>query len=546
MLLARRRELLEVPLRVPDPVEHPFDPRLLAVEARILGPSGRTLVQPAFWAQPHSRRTGRAGERERWEPQGPAGFFLRVALPDVGRHAVEVVRTDPSGSSVVQTLEIDVAPSDAPGFVRVLGDAPQHLVREDGSSVTPIGMNLCWWLGPDPSVQMDRVLGRMAAAGMTWTRLWLTHFGEGFTPEWDAAHPSGDFAGLGRYSQVALARLDRFFETASRLGIDVQLVLWQHSQLASPSHSAWPDNPYNAARGGPCRTSPDFFTDPEAVRLSEQRLRMLVARYGAHSSLFAWEIWNEMDLVMDAPLDVVAAWCADRARTIRALDAHGHLVTTSQAFPPSLIPPVASVDPTYDLGQCHVYAEDLVDAIAREAAALVRLGKPALASEVGLGPAGDLDRAHPDGRYLHDATWAALASGLAGGAMAWWWDSAIDARDWYGLQAGAARFVRSVAVHQLGASSTVLRVEGAPGARVLGRVGPGGAMAWIRAGSVPPDGATLVVEGLPDGDYQVEQWDTATGRPSRAETARIAGNLRFALGSFDHDAAVTVRPAVAG
>jgi hypothetical protein len=541
MVQARRRELLEVALTVPGPVGDPFDPRVVAVDVRVHCPSGRTWTQPAFWGQPHERR--RDGARERWVPTAPAGFFARLSPAEVGRHEVEIVLTDPSGARVVQTFPMEVAPSAAAGFVRLAGEAPRHLAREDGSAVTPIGMNLCWWIGPDPSFQMDRVLARMAAAGMTWTRLWLTHFGEGLTPEWDAAHASGDFAGLGRYSLVALSRLDHFFGTAARLGIDVQLVLWQHAQLASPSHSAWADNPYNAARGGPCRSSADFFTDPEAVRLSGQRLRTLVARFGAFTSLFAWEIWNEMDLVMDAPLAVVAGWCADRARSIRTLDAHGHLVTTSQAFPPSLVPPIASVDAAYDLGQCHVYAEDLVDAVAREAAALVRLGKPALASEVGLGPAGELDRAHPDGRYLHDATWAALASGLAGGAMAWWWDSAIDARDWYGWQSGAARFVRAVAVHELGAPSAAVRVEGDPGARVLGRAGPSGAMAWIRAGAtVPPGGAALVVEGLPEGTYRVEQWDTTSGQPVRAVTEQVAGNLRFALGSFDHDTAVTVRP----
>lgn len=541
---ALQRTVLDVPVSIPGPVEDPFDPRAVAVDAHIVTPSGRTLLQPCFFGQPHERRV--EGGRERWVPTAAAGFALRVALDEPGRHAVEIhYARDGGGAHTAQSFAIDVAPSRAPGPVRVTAEAPRRLVREDGAPVVPVGMNLCWWISPDPTVQMERVLARMAGAGMSWARLWLTHFGEGLTIEWDAAHPSGQYAGLGRYSLAAAAKLDSLFSEAGRRGIDVQLVLWQHSQLASPSHSAWAENPYAASRGGPCASSADFFSHPEAVRLSDQRLRYLVARYGAFPSLFAWEVFNEMDLVLDAPLDVVARWCADRVRTIRSLDAHRHLVTTSQAFPPSLVPPVAAHDDAYDLVQLHAYADDLVDALAREGAALAgaAAGKPTLAAEVGLGAGGEADRAHPDGTYLHDATWAAFASGFAGGAMPWWWDSAIDAHDWYGRQSGAARFARAVAIAELGTPRADLRVQGAPHfARALGRVGAQGALAWVWLGPTKPaDGAVLVVPGLPDREWLVEQWDTATGQPARGERVRTTGNLLFPLRTSARDVAVTVR-----
>ena len=44
-----------------------------------------------------------------------------------------------------------------------------------------------------------------------------------------------------------------------------------------------------------------FFTDPEAKALFKQRLRYLVARYGAYRNLLAWELFNEVQFVGSAP-----------------------------------------------------------------------------------------------------------------------------------------------------------------------------------------------------------------------------------------------------
>ncbi len=38
-----------------------------------------------------------------------------------------------------------------------------------------------------------------------------------------------------------------------------------------------------------------FFTEPQAMGAFQARLRYLAARFGHHSSIFAWELFNEVN-----------------------------------------------------------------------------------------------------------------------------------------------------------------------------------------------------------------------------------------------------------
>lgn len=535
-VVVARQGLVEIPVPLDGEYSNPFDPGEVRVDAHVELPSGGRIVAPCFFTRPHELEVDASG-RERWIPSGPAGWALRLSPREAGRHSIELRVSDSRGERGLGRMGIDVPRPSTPGLVEVRHD--RTLERADGTPFVPIGMNLAWWVSPDPTLQIERALGRMAASGMNWARLWLTHVGDGLTIEWGRYHRSGHFDGLGTYSLAAAARLDRIFAEAARLGIGVQLVLWQHSQLECLSHSAWPENPYRDVNGGPCHSSREFFTSPEAVLLSDRRLRYLAARYGAYESLFAWEIFNEMDLVTDAELDLVAPWCADRARTLRHLDVHGHPITTSLSWPASLVPPTAFAADEYDLGQCHVYAQDVVAALAREAAAHAAHGKPTIVGEMGLGLAGEEDLLDREGLHLHDATWAALMLGFCGGAMSWWWDSYVDAQDHYGRQLGAARFCAGERLSNYGAPRTDLSAEGL---RVLGRVGDRRAMAWLRA---PDDrkapGAVLVIPGLAAGQWIAEQWDTRSGEAIATFAVPGGGTSAIALRPFRRDTAVKMR-----
>jgi hypothetical protein len=122
------------------------------------------------------------------------------------------------------------------------------------------------------------------------------------------------------------------FEAAEREGIYVMLSLLNHGAFSTFVNSEWDANPYNAENGGPLTLSHEFFTDANARALFQRRLRYVVARFGWSTQLLAWELWNEVDLVsVRYPRAEVAAWHREMAATLRSLDPHGHLITSSHA-----------------------------------------------------------------------------------------------------------------------------------------------------------------------------------------------------------------------
>ncbi len=552
----RQGERFQARISLDRAYENPFDPALVTVDALIATPTGDLHRLPAYWDRDTSRSL--VDGRETIVAAGQGSFRVRYAPMELGRHEVSVVARDPDGEDVAATLVFDVTSGQERGFVRVDASDPRALSHDDGTPYVPVGANLCWSTDPSAGYDLEAYLSSLAAAGGTWTRLWMTHFGEGWTLEWGADHPSGYYAGLGRYSVEVASRLDRVFELAESLGIAIQLVLWQHSQLEADTWSSWGQNPYNTANGGPCGDSECFFLNPQALELSRRRLRYLVARYGAYRSLLAWEIMNELDGV-HAPFAVVAAWNEDRARELRALDPHRHLVTTSVMVRPSLAPAALFDSDAYDVVQAHAYGGALWFNLPKDAQAMRAHGKPAIFAEFGLDYLGELQNQDVEGLHLAEGSWIALASGVWGGAMSWWWDSYLRPLDLWHTQSGVASFARSVdlrGMHEpLGEDVTA--TAGDVDLQVFGRRGTTGAVIYLRhpdagwetamkSGMPSVPGASVRVPCDAGSACSVRVFET-TGGTVVADWAHVVGNAdglaSFALPAFEGSLAIEVRPA---
>ena len=175
------------------------------------------------------------------------------------------------------------------GLLQVSPRDPRYLAFEDGSPYLAIGENMAWYDGRG-TFAYDTWLERLAASGGTYIRVWMPSWAFGL--EWvtrDGDTLTG--SSLGDYT----ARLDRAWQLdyvlarAEALGIQVMLTIQNHGPFSTVHAGQWPDNPYNAANGGPLETPVDFFVDPSARQLFERRLRYIVARWGHHPNIFCWD-----------------------------------------------------------------------------------------------------------------------------------------------------------------------------------------------------------------------------------------------------------------
>ena len=202
----------------------------------------------------------------------------------------------------------------------------------------------------------------------------------------------------------------------------------------------WSINPYNKANGGPAAAPDDFWTNPMARTFYKRRLRYLIARYGAYTSLGFWEFWNEKE----AP----APWVEEMAAYLKANDPYRHLVTNSYSTTgEAAVWSLANID----LTQTHRYGDegsmhDITPIIIDDARAHDTFRKPHHIGEFGISWRGSDEKFDPKGTAtnLHNGLWAAALAGNAGGAAIWWWDSYIAPKNLYGEFTGLARFAAAV------------------------------------------------------------------------------------------------------
>ena len=420
------------------PYANPFDPDEVTVDAVFDGPHRVEQRIPGFWYVPYRRgvpadKTGFVGMVP--VPGGAPGWRVRAALPSAGTWRLTVRVKDRSGTAVSDPLTVRVSASDSPGFVRRATGAgrKRYLQYDSGASFFPVGENVCW-SNAKGLADYDIWFPALAKAGGNYARLWMA-----FAPLESKA------TGLGRYDMQNAAYYDAVLDEAQRNGLRCMVALDTYGSLATDGYfheGQWPNNPYNKANGGPVPADDPkaFFTDADARRLYRQRLRYLVARYSAYTSVGFWEFWNEQD----GP----GPWFAEMAAYVRHTDPDRHLITNS--FSTVGTEAVWSI-PDIDLTQTHRYGDDgsipdIAAGLPADALAHARYGKPHLLGEFGIAWQNSDEQYDSKGvgTNLHNGLWGSAFSGDVGGGAIWWWDSYVQPEHLYSQFTGLAEFARTV------------------------------------------------------------------------------------------------------
>lgn len=551
----------EAALDVPIEGANPFDPEELSVTVAFESPSGATTTVPAFATRDYSREL--EGGVERLSPAGEIGFRVRFTPTEAGTWRFRTTVERPGERVESAWTELEVAERGSRhGFVRLGGESRTALRFDDGTPYLAIGENLAWYDGRG-TFAYDEWLEAIAAHGGTYARLWMPSWAFGL--EWVERDGEIVASSLGDYG----ARLDRAWQLdhvlgrAEELGVHVVLCLQNHGPFSLEHNSEWGDNPYNAANGGPLAEPADFFTDEEARELFRRRLRYVVARWGYSPNVLAFELWNEVDMVVGSSPEAVASWHEEMSAALRELDPNDHLVTTSLSgveaaldmFGSSALYDALWSLPGIDLVQLHFYTTgdqriDFGEVLPGMVERLRAYGKPVLVAEAGVDYRGGAEtlESDPESVVFHDLLWQGVLLGTFGTGMSWWWDSVTEPEDLYSHFDPVAAFVRGVDFDgERFEASTAGAASPTAELRTTALVGETAALVWVENARhqwyAPDDSviedATLTVDDLPPGRWSATWIDTSTAeRLSRRSLTVDAAAVELAVPPFARDVAL--------
>ena len=427
-------ERLELDIDLAATYANPFDSAQVKLDATVTDADGTTWSAPGFFYQACTREL--VNGTERITSAGKGQWKVRLSFPKPGKYAIAVSATDASGTVKTPMLTVDVSPADVPGMVRKHPTDLRYLATDRGEAVYLIGANVCWG-GKGGTFSYDDWLPGYAENGCNFFRVWLA-------PPWTTFGLNTLESGFDRIDLGNAWRLDYVLQRSEELGLRVMLCIDSFNIIRSAKkrHGSYEHTPYHPDRGGTVAKPQAYFSQKDVLTAYRDRLRYLVARYGYSPNMFAWEFWNEVDIVDDYDSKLVTRWHLDMARFLRSIDPWKHLITTSTAR--------AHGDkrldqlPELEVVQTHHYqARDMAlelgaDRVKKPAAK----DRPHFHGEFGISHSGKTTAEEdPTGIYLHNGFYASVGQEQAGTPMTWWWDSYIHPQKLYPVFAAFARWI---------------------------------------------------------------------------------------------------------
>ncbi len=577
-----RRGLFELRFDLPDRYADPFDPDVVDVTAEFTAPDGVVTRVTGFYHQSHYRTINAVEECV--DPQGRPEWRVRHAPATSGVHTVSLRVRDRWGEAASAPIPFNVRAAETPfSFIRVSAADPRYFETEEGAFFYPVGHNIRspfdtrmddqfpWrFRHPSGSSAYNRYFTDMRKAGENFVEIWMCAWSLGI--EWSPV--INGYHGAGDYRLDSAWELDRVLEWARASGIRVNLVFNNHGRVSSWLDQEWQDHPYNAARGGWCNDVMEFFTHPRSLVMTKRLHRYIVARWGWDATVFAWELFSEVDLTgsqshQRTHFDPrVIEWHRVIGDHLRLIDPYRHLITTHisrqyTAQNPDLckLPQLdhCAVD-AYHYGAPH----QIVDVVTGTARFNNPFGKPILITEFGGSPmAAGAEHLRQE---LHAALWSATASPVAGSPLFWWWH-VIEEYGLYPSFTAVQRFMKDVDKRDplLVFAQVTLKATDLPGKpphpplEVVCSASPNQALGWIwtrrgfegiresagDASAISLDVYNLAIElggFTPNQAYAIEIVETASGHTIKRFDLRAAdGKLVFQLPPFVRDCAFKIR-----
>lgn len=452
-----RYGMFETQFKVETAAKNKFDPAQIDVTVEFTAPDGSLFNVSAFWMQPYQQTCSQDCKVEILKPEGEPGWRVRFSPTQTGAWTYKIQAREQGNTRPLSEGRFTVTESKNPGFIRV-GKNRHYFGYDDSSPYFPIGTNLGWsWSGANGTLGYQKWLIKLREVGANYARLYVS------VPwfiglDWKA--PVGDYTA----AQEDAWRLDTILQTAEEQGIALQIVLLWHQGFNSyggppvnlPTSPARPDtkadwasNPYNAVQAGPFAAAAQFFSAEAGRSLFKRYLRYIVSRWGHSTSIFAWEIVDQLDRVAAANPDSASNWLKEMVNYVREIDPYKHLITAGLRDSARVTLLDRAVLDFKELRHYHRRPiEPAPDQIASVMNALSpALGtrdRPVLLNDFSLNPWFEPTADDPTGIHIQQTMWATALSGAAGSAASWWWDTYLFPQNLTDAYAPLARFTRGI------------------------------------------------------------------------------------------------------
>lgn len=565
-------EKFEVTFQLSSGYVNPFDPSEVDVRGIFITPTGETLTVPGFYYQDFTRQLD-DNDYEQFDSQGNPSWKIRFAPQEIGSYSYYIEVTDSRGTSRSETLSFDAVPSDSNGFVSISSPASNFFRFDSGEPFVPIGHNIASTWTPtqdkgtydyqDYTQKMQNNQENTMRTLMSPENVALE-----WTPYYDDFGVWPYYSGLvvGEYNMASAWKLDYLVDLAHENGLRIVLCLdlIRAFRVESLSESTdWRSNPYNAVNGGPLTSSKQFFSSNEAKDYHKRKLRYIVARWGYSPNVLAWQLFAEIDWLIvterysETDVENVISWHSEMAAYTDQMDVFDHLATTSTATPVKwwddpdgwfwrlwALPELDVVD--HHLYNFPAFEDETVQNILDTLSGLrANLNKPCHIWEWGLDVGGALDEADTQGIGIHNAVWTSAVSFSS--ALPWRWDL-IDSYDLYYHFDALADYLAGEDPETEGFGETIVEVDN-PEVEALGLSNGFKALLWVHNKQSVHNNpetpmvtdATINVEGMQNGPYQIEIWDTYNGTILESRSfVCTGGTLTISLPDFKRDIAVKV------
>lgn len=345
-------------------------------------------------------------------------FKVRFRFTEAGEWTYRIVmeknnvRICTYTSSVVATENPDE--EENRGIIVVEPTLKRNFMFEDGTPYAPIGINVPYTVDPvRGTYDYESYFPKMSAAGMNFSRTWLTYVGNG------VSNTEGGVLNFDARQNRAYG-FDHILDLADEYGIYLQIPM-EHTGWFR-ENQLWDSCPYNVINGGYLEHSFEFFTDERAKEDYKKLLRYYIARYSYSRYIMNWEIFNEIGHVTDYDGDVAKSWANEMGSYLHSIDPYRHMVSMSSATDYSDTCYTAE-ELDFTSFHSYIYGNKYAAKTVSECVRMYQwLDKPAMIGEIGASGTSEVVNfaADPDYYILRQAPYT-IFGGAAASPMYFWW-----------------------------------------------------------------------------------------------------------------------------